>query len=502
MSQPNILFFFTDQHRADTLGCYGAPVCRTPALDRLAEDGVRFERAYTPSAICTPARASLLTGLWPHHHLLLANHERNVGYRTELDDCCEPFSRPLAARGYRVGNVGKWHVGEEKGPEDHGFEGIFYPGWGDPVDHPDYLAYLSERGLPPFRVYDEIRGVFPNGEPSIPIGGYYDGPVEGTWSYFLAERTIERLREYARHRRESGRPFFLSCHFFGPHLPYFLPAEYADLYDPAAVALPENSRETFAGKPRVQASYSAHWAWDTLTEAQQRKLIAMYWGYVTLIDAQIGRVMAELEALGLVDETAIFFSADHGEFTGSHRLNDKGPAMYEEIYRVPLLARLPGGARASVRREFVNLLDLTATFVDLAGAPVPEPYDGCSLVPFLRGERVPNWRQEAFAEFHGHHFPYPQRMIRTERYKLVINPPDVNELYDLQADPHELVNRIDDSALAGVRRELMGRLYRHLKASGDNFYHWMTTTCTVGESAENASLSPLGKERSSCPQAP
>ncbi|MDH7568305.1 MAG: sulfatase-like hydrolase/transferase [Armatimonadota bacterium] len=491
MSRPNILFFFTDQHRADTLGCYGAPVCRTPVLDRLAHDGVCFDAAYTPSAICTPARASLLTGLWPHHHLLLANHERNVGYRTELDDAFEPFSRPLRAQGYRVGSVGKWHVGETKGPEDHGFEGTFYPGWGDPIDHPDYLAYLRQHGLPSFRVRHIIRGVLPNGQPGIPIGGVYEGPLEGTWSYFLAERTIERLREYARHRRETGTPFFLSCHFFGPHLPYFLPEEYAHLYAPDEVTLPKNTCETFDGKPRVQRNYCAHWGWDTLSEAQQRQLIAMYWGYVTLIDEQIGRVLDELDALGLSEETALFFAADHGEFTGSHRLHDKGPAMYEEIYRVPLLGSVPGGARGVVRREFVSLLDLTATFVDLAGAPVPSHYDGRSLLPFLRGEDVPTWRQEITAEFHGHHFPYPQRMIRNDRYKLVVNPPDVNELYDLLTDPHELVNRIDDPALAHVRRDLARRLYRRLKESGDNFYHWMTTTMEVDESAANASLSPM-----------
>lgn len=488
MAPWNLLFFCTDQHRADTLGCYGAPLCQTPHLDHLAQNGVRFLWAYTPSAICTPARASLLTGLWPHHHLLLANAERNVGYRTELDPHLLPFSHYLRRQGYRVGHVGKWHVGEEKGPQDFGFEGPHYPGWYDPLDHPDYQAYLQERGLPPFRVRDVIRGTFPNGEPGIPLAGIYEGPVEGTWSYFLAERTRERLRAYAQERRETGRPFFLACHFFGPHLPYFLPQEVAERYNPAEVVLPKNRCETFQGKPRVQQNYCAHWAWDTLSEEQQRRLIAMSWGYVTMIDEQIGRVLAELEALGLEEETAVFFAADHGEFTGSHRLNDKGPAMYEEIYRIPLIARLPGGARGAVCHEFVSLLDLPPTFVELAGAPVPPHFDGCSLVPFLQGRPAPDWRQEIFAEFHGHHFPYPQRMIRTRRYKLVINPPDVNELYDLESDPDELVNRIGDPTLADVRRDLMRRLYLHLKASGDNFYHWMTTTCEVGASSAGADL--------------
>lgn len=491
----NILFLCTDQHRVDTLGCYGNRVCRTPALDGLAAAGARFDRCYTPTAICTPARATLLTGILPFKHTLIANFERNVGYREELEGRHIPFSRPLRDAGYRVGHVGKWHVGKERGPADYGFEGVHYPGWGNPVAHPDYRAYLAERGLPPFALRREVRGRFPNGEPGNLLAGVLAQPVEATFEYFLAERAIARLREYAAGYRDEGRPCFLGCHWFGPHLPYCLPEAYYDRYDPADVTLPPSMAETFAGKPLVQRHYSAHWTFDSFTPDEWRKLIAVYWGYVTLLDEQVARILDAVRDLGLWDSTAILFSADHGEFTGAHRLHDKGPAMYEDIYRIPLLVRVPGAPGGRVESRFATLTDFTPTFLDLAGLPPPPHYDGRSLLPLARGEAAPGWREEITAEFHGHHFPYPQRMLRTARYKLVVNPADVNELYDLEADPHELLNRYEHPELADVRRELLGRLYTTLRERGDNFYHWMTTMFEVGGKGYDTSLSQLERAR-------
>ena len=184
----------------------------------------------------------------------------------------------------------------------------------------------------------------------------------------------------------------------------------------------------------------------------------------------------------------MFMTADHGEFTGAHRLHDKGPAMYDEVYRIPMLARVPGCPAGQVREEFVGLTDLTATFLDVAGLPTDQVADGTSLLPLIAGEH-PSWRDAVLAEFHGHHFPYPQRMLRTRTHKLVVNPESVNELYDLTADPGELVNRIDDPALAELRVALMHRLYRDLRERGDNFYHWMTPMYDVGSADHDATLS-------------
>ncbi|MEZ4837079.1 MAG: sulfatase-like hydrolase/transferase [Caldilineaceae bacterium] len=293
-SQPNILFLITDQQRVDTLGCYGNNVCRTPNIDGIAASGVRFDQAYTPTAICTPARASLITGVMPFEHKLLANFERNVGYITELPAGTDSFAHHLRRAGYNVGTVGKWHIGVERGPEDFGFDGVHYPGWGQPVHHPDYLRYLEEHGYPQFSLRDEIRGRFPNGQPANAIAGIYQGPVEASFPYFLATRTIEAMERYAA----DGKPFFLACQWFGPHLPYYIPEEYAFMYDRDRVTLPPGMAETFEHKPVVQRHYSAHWAWDSFTPDDWKDLIARYWGYVTLIDEAIGKRPHAAEQLG------------------------------------------------------------------------------------------------------------------------------------------------------------------------------------------------------------
>ena len=191
----------------------------------------------------------------PFRHKLLANYERNVGYREELDDEFAPFSRAAAAAGYQLGHVGKWHVGREHGPADFGFEGEHYPGLGKRgASTRTTCATSRARGFRAYRLRSEVRGTFPNGEPGNLLAGVLDQPVEATFEYFLAERAIERMRTYAGYG--DGRPFYLRLHWFGPHLPYCLPEELLPPYDPADVELPASMAETFADKPLVQRHYS------------------------------------------------------------------------------------------------------------------------------------------------------------------------------------------------------------------------------------------------------
>lgn len=482
----NIIFLMTDQHSISSLGCYGNPSVSTPVLDGLAGSGTRFTHAVTPTAICTPARASLLTGAAPFRHKLLANYERNVGYLEDLAADQFTFAEALRDANWRLGLVGKWHGGVRRTAASYGFEGPTLPGWHNPIDHPDYLAYLDEHDMPPYRITDPIRGVAPNGSQGNLLAARLHQPVEATFEHYLATRSIEMLEQFAAD--PGGRRFFLATHFFGPHLPYILPDEYLDMYDPDDIELPPSVRETFIDKPPVQRNYSAHWAFDTMDEATSRKLIAAYWGYVTLIDYEIGRILDAVERLGLAERTAVMMTADHGEFTGAHRLHDKGPAMYDEIYRIPCLMRIPGGPANQTRDEFVTLMDVTATILDIAGLPAKHAVDGRSLAPLVAAAH-PEWRQDVVAEFHGHHFPYPQRMLRTRTHKLVVNPESVNELYDLLDDPHELVNRIDDPRLAETRQALIVALYGQLRDRGDNFYHWMTSMFDVDGADYDVTLS-------------
>lgn len=491
----NILFLMTDQHTQSTLGCYGNTVVRTPNLDRIAAMGTRFAEAFTPTAICTPARASLLTGAAPFRHRLLANYERNVGYIEDLAEGQFTFAEALREAGYQLGLIGKWHGGVRRSAADYGFQGPQLQGWHNPVEHPDYLAYLRERGLPPYAIGEKIRGTTPNGSEGNLLAARLHQPLEATFEHYLAERSIEMLERFAAGDQAGAggdgggpAPFFLATHFFGPHLPYILPERFFDLYDPDRVVLPESVAETFENKPPVQKNYSALWTYDTLPEPVSRKLVAAYWGYITMIDLEVGRILEALERLGLMDSTAIVFTADHGEFTGAHRLHDKGPAMYDEIYRIPALARVPGCPPGQVRHELVSLTDFTATILQLAGLDTAPAVDSRSLVPLVAGEH-PRWPETILCEYHGHHFPYPQRMLRTRTHKLVVNPESVNELYDLDADPAELVNRIDDPAYLPTRRALMKELYHQLRDRGDNFYHWMTPMFEIGDPDHDPTLS-------------
>ncbi|ROO85775.1 arylsulfatase A-like enzyme [Actinocorallia herbida] len=478
-SPRNILFLMTDQHRVDTLGCYGGSGASTPALDGLAAEGARFDRFYTPTAICTPARASLFTGLHPFRHGLLVNPERNGGGRDEVAEEDPVLSVPLLAAGYNAGHVGKWHIGRERGPEFYAMDGEHLPGALNPFHHPSYERWLKEHGHPPFEVRDPVYGRAANasGRGHL-IAGRLAQPAEATVEAFLTDQALALLERYAEDFHSGARRFMLSCHWYGPHLPYLIPDAYYDLHDPDEVELPASMAETFAGKPDVQRRYAEYWSADSFDAAAWRKLIAVYRGYVSLIDAQVGRLLDRLRELDLWDDTAVVFTADHGEFTGAHRLNDKGPAMYEDIYRIPGIVRVPG-AGPRVVDDFATLIDLNPTLLELAGLPPQRPCDGTSLLPLITGSGA-GGRDHVVAEFHGHHFPYSQRMFRDRRHKLVFNPESVHELYDLETDPHELHNVYDAPAYSGVRRDLTVRLYRELVERGDPAYTWMSYMADIG----------------------
>lgn len=462
----NILFVLTDQQRKDSIGAYGDASAETPHLNRLAADGVRFERAYTPTAICSPARAAVISGRKPHKNGVT----RNIDGGTDLTERFSCYPGLLREAGYNVGLTGKWHLGDH--PSEFGFDGKHYPGWHPPLDHPDYRDYLDENDLPHFDP-DRLRDVFPDDGIEYQSGAIDDRPVEASFPYFVAERAIERLREYAA----DDAPFYLSTHFFGPHNPYYLPAEYARRHDPTDIELPESAiKETFDGKP---ATHRAQWEFSGLSDLaieDWKRIIAAYRGYVSFIDAQIGRLVAALENLGVAETTAVFYATDHGGFVTSHKLHDKGPAMYEDIYNVPLIA-MGLGETGTTEERFVSLLDLPPTFLDLAGVAIPDGYDGRSLTGLV-GKSASDWREDITAEFHGHFSPVEQRMIRTERYKLVLTAQDRAELYDLREDPNELENRIGDPEYGDVAARLSRRLADQLAADGDDFLEFPKTKLT------------------------
>ena len=470
----------TDQHRVDTIGALlepGTKGVHTPNIDRLAAEGFAFTQAMTPTPICTPARTSLLTGAAPFRHKVLANHEWNIGYQTELDRSSWTYTQELRDAGYNVGLVGKYHVGEENPPSVFGMDDDSFEGATNPVGNPRYTAWLEDNDLPPVKITDAIRGTLPGGRPGHVLAGRLQQPLEATFERFLTDIAIAKVRDYAADWHSDAKTFCLHMHYFGPHLPYFIPDEFFDLIDPDDIELPASFTETFLNKPPVQQNYSTYWSADSFDADEWRKLIAIYHGYVAMIDLEVGRLLDALKEQGVAEDTSIFFTADHGEFTGAHRLNDKGPAAYDDILNIPMLAHVPGVSHHGQSDKFVSLLDVPATILELAGLDQSKVIDGRSLLDLEWNADAAPWREDIVTEFHGHHFPLQQRVLITPEWKLVVSLESVNELYDRINDPHELTNRHDDPEVDDVRKRLATRLHSILRDRGDKaFANWMLAT--------------------------
>ena len=453
-SRPNILFIMTDQHRYDFVGCNGYPLAQTPALDGLARGGVRFTNAFTPISLCSPARSSFVTGNYPHEHGMLSNEGNFHHMFDRLNPELPTLYSRLREAGYRTGFTGKWHMG----PNEEVAAKFDYA-----RTMSDCYAWIEQEIGRRWNLGNEAWRL--EHGPDAEFCGTSELDVEhhpDVWIGRQAERFI------ADHARDHGdRPFYLQCWFFGPHFPIAVPPPYNTLVDPAEVAEWPNFRDTLEGKPRIQAQEKWRWNAEKIDWPQWQRIIAHSYGYVKLIDDAIGRMLAMLEAHGLADNTIVAFTADHGDNLGSHGLFNKGFNMYEETMHVPLIVRWPGTAPGgSTCERFASTLDLTETFFDAASV-AHEPIHSRGLAPLLRGEAV-EWPDDVYAQFHGYETTLcTQRMVRTARWKYAYNPFDLDELYDLEGDPAELTNRIDDPACGDVLEEMRTRLYNWMARVDD-----------------------------------
>ena len=494
--RPNILLIMTDQHRLSAVGAYGATPCRTPNLDRLARQGVRFENAYTTCPVCTPARASVITGQYPHNHGLTSNTEDLETSLHELGDRPTLLSRRLQQAGYQLGYSGKWHLGSDEPvlfgrtnqpclPRDVGFQGQNFPGHGNGGwDYPEFQQYLSRCGLK-----HEVK---PWSEPTRRVrpdeqsAGQLVQPIEGTVPYFLTDHTLALIDQFTQ--GDGAEPFFIWHNFWGPHEPYRVTADYLERYRDVEIPPWPNydwpARQT-AG-PHQTTITPVLAGEQSLTWDDWATYIRYYYAFTSMIDDQIGRMIDHLQQRHLLDNTVIIFVADHGESLGDHGgLFNKGWTHFEEALRIPLIIRLPDGtARGAVPAELVSLVDLYPTILDIAGqtdhaAAQPrrpslkwphrstESVDGSSLVPLIRGETCP-WRDSVVVEFHGlMHTPYTMRTLRTARFKYGFNFAAADELYDLERDPHEITNLAAHPAYADVLHELRLKLYAWMQQTHD-----------------------------------
>jgi arylsulfatase A-like enzyme len=457
----SVLVMFCDQLRRDLLGCYGGTNVRTPHLDALAQDSVVFDRAYTPVALCSPARASLLTGVYPHRHHMFNNSTPGYSYcehlhpdMTMLPDWVAEHSR------HQTAYFGKWHIGPAADLYASRFD-ITHKSYGVGAPLVNNSHWHPSTGLAPL-VRDVAAG----------IGGTLDLPMDEFPDVLAARYTQRFLRE-----RDSSRPFLAFCAFPGPHREWLVPDEFGIRYDAEDIPMWPNRHDRFEGKPfnqrKLRLLQTLPSALDSAFENDDtlRELLACCFSYIELIDAMVGEVVATLKELGLYDTTTIVFTADHGDMAGSHGFASKGSYMYDEIYRIPLLLKAAGATPHRVEKP-VHLMDVTATCLEaMSGEPHTEmgsqELHGQSLLPFAEG--TAEWPRTChYAEYHGDWYGhYSARMVTDGKWKLVWNLSDRGELYDLENDPAELQNRFYDASARAVRDQYFEVLVEEAKRLGD-----------------------------------
>ena len=448
---PNILWICTDQQRFDTIGALNNAHVSTPNIDSLARHGTAFERAYCQSPICTPSRASFLTGYYPGRLRWTRNGN-------QAPPCDHPplVTRLLNDRGYVCGNVGKLHLSSAYGRieerTDDGYDYWEYshaPRDDWPRGH-GYADWVRSQG-------EILADLVPRPE------GVPEHLHQTTW---CSEKAIEFMRT------DHSSPWMLTVNIYDPHPPFNPPPRYREMFDPDQMPGPLFRETDLAQQEKLrkvdfqsEARKADNLDIDnrfgpTERRADARTLQAAYYSMIKLIDDQLGRMLMALEETGQRRNTAIIFTADHGEMLGDHGLIQKGCRFYEGLVRVPLIVSWPEQVNEGVvSPALVELMDLAPTVLELAGMRAQSAMDGQSLLPLLKGQASPD-RHREFVRCE--YFDALQRpdasyatMYRDDRYKLVVyHGHDLGELYDLHDDPGEFDNLWDKSAFQSLKGEL------------------------------------------------
>lgn len=440
-----------DQQRYDSLGFTGNTMVKTPHLDRLASSGVQFTNAFTPCPLCCPARQSLLSGVMPHVHGGHWNFDCTSFIKGLRPDEFPHWPGLLKHAGYAMVYGGKWHVSQEHSPVD--------------------FLYDEEFDLEYFR-YEHLRKVYDTTAKSrddapvrmFDVGCIDTSDLEDAHTHRLTKQIISWID--SAHREDA--PWHARIDFQEPHLPCHPVKQFAEMYDPKEIGPWGNFGDPFVDKPRIQAEQLRSWGiedweWDSWAE-----YLALYYGIISQVDDAIGRLLGYLEDQGLLEDTLIIYTSDHGDAAGSHGMMDKHYVMYEEEIRTPLIISWKNHFQPAVCGSFVmNELDLGPTLLDICGLQIPEVYQGESLLSCLESPDTVV-RDHIYSEYNGQQFGlFTQRMVRDHQYKYVWNATDIDEFYDLETDQWELDNRIADPLLKDLISSYRVRLYETFSASGD-----------------------------------
>jgi len=431
--RPNLLFFFGEGQRADALSVAGNQILSTPNHDRIGNEGMRFTNAFCTNALCAPARAAALTGMYSRSTGALANLDARLPMPQDIPF----FTETLREAGYEVGIVGKVHF--RNGGEDRYWD--YYFGHNAPGNN-----YWN-----PF--YKEGR------DGKI-------GPERQYQNVYADDLAVERALQWLD-RRTSDKPFCLLVWFMAPHAPFYRARRYLDLYRETVIPKPatfDDDLKGYPGKPRSFAAAENKIGTTVMNDACRslEEIVKDYYAGLRAVDDLIGRMLGYLEQKHILDDTAIVHGSDHGYFLGEWRLFDKR-LMHEPSIRVPLMIRYPKRIPAgTVRNEMVLDVDIAPTLLDLAGVEIPARMQGKSVIP-LASAADPSFRPEWFYEYF--EWPNPEavrpcRGIRTERYKFIhyVMEPQEFEMYDLQTDPGEVDNLYGKPEHAALQQDLIARM--------------------------------------------
>jgi N-acetylglucosamine-6-sulfatase len=457
VSRPNIVFILADDQRYDMMSCAGNPYAQTPHLDRIAEEGIRFNRAFTTCAVCMPSRATFMTGKQPHNagaptilHMPYTFHRSETTFTERLHDA-----------GYNTSHFGKWHLGDGTTRQ---------PGY----DH--WVGYYS-------------TGNFFN--PMLTINGKVTFH-KGFTDFIVADLAAERIREVAK----KDEPFFLYLGLKAPHIDFGFPEKYERIFDGIDIVKPASFREDYeaSGKPAFMKKFIGVETWRGAIPAygSWENYVKSYYRSSQSIDESVGKILAALDEAGVADDTLVIYASDHGYALGEHGLTEKHFA-YEGTMRIPMLARYPKMIKPGmVRDELITNMDVAPTVLQLAGLDVPADVEGKSLRPFFEGKDVSDWREDVLYFLENQH-----QALRTDRYKLITYPGKnlSPELYDLENDPGEMVNRAADPDYASVLDDMQQRLKRGKEATGltPRINHSVLTPCIIGPIPANLEIEVVNK---------
>lgn len=470
--RPNIVFIFTDDHCEQALSAYDPTRITTPNLDRIAKDGMRFNRCYVTNSICGPSRAVIQTGKYSHLNGFLDNGSK-------FDGSQQTFPKLLQAAGYQTAVVGKWHL----------------------VTTPQGYDY-----------YDILQGQGPYYNPPMTTAGPDGNPVSNKHTGYTTEIITDKALGWLKENRDPSKPFMLMCQHKAPHRNWMPAPKYLNWLDDVTVPEPDTLWDDYAGRTqsaaRQQMTVSSHLTendlklkgYGTMNEDQKKVWDAAYgpkneaylkalpsmsqeeiiqWKYqryvkdylrcVKSVDDSVGQVLDYLDSAGLADNTIVIYSSDQGWYLGEHGWFDKR-WMYEESLKTPLLVRWPGKIQAGTTHEsIVSNLDFAETFLDVAGVPVPGDMQGRSLVPLFGGSAPSDWRKSFYYHYYenpGAHNVARHYGVTNGKHKLIRfyalegEVLDDWELFDLSKDPNELNNVYDSEDYESVRNELSAELER------------------------------------------